>query len=134
MTTETTTRTIVTTTKQQSQETATNGVGSCGVTPPPTPQNELSGDSTSQVKLKTTTSEDDASTSRRIVLNTVKEPPIVFLSDFETDNKLNVAKQTTKADASPNEPVTSGEVTVSTLKKGEEVNNQGKKENKKFFE
>lgn len=89
------------------------------MTPPPTPQNELSSESSSQVKLKSSVVDDG---SRRIVLNAVNEPPIVFLSDFDTDNKLSQLKEKIDAPAAANEPVTSIEATISGLKKGEEVN------------
>lgn len=112
----------------QQQVSETKDLGSCGVTPPPTPQNELSSEATF-TKAKTTNSDDE----KRIVLNTVKEPPIVFLSDFETDNKISQAKQKVENAAEPavgttTEPVTSTEVTVAILKKGEEVNVPGLKQ------
>lgn len=124
-TTKTTTETKTTNLQQQTSETATNGTGECGVTPPPTPQNELINTNTNTkiVDLKPLIDHDDG--SHRIVLNAVNEPPILFLSDLETENKPSKPIQ---VNLSTNEPVTSVEAAVSTLKKGEEVNmpSQGK--------
>lgn len=113
------------------------------MTPPPTPQNELSGSDSNTNAAAANAANKEAATAvavklnadeaRRVVANAMNEPPIVFLSDFETDNKITQARQkidtgaaTTSAGAG--EAVTSAEATLTTLKKGEEVNvpSQGK--------
>lgn len=114
------------------------------MTPPPTPQNELSGSDSNTNAAAANAANKEAATAvavklnadeaRRVVVNAMNEPPIVFLSDFETDNKITQARQkidttaATTSAAGAGEAVTSAEATLTTLKKGEEVNvpSQGK--------
>lgn len=104
------------------QQTSDNS-NSCGVTPPPTPQNELSGEvaTTATSPVNNNNKNKDTDGSRVVVLNPTREPPIVFLSDFETDNKLTQAKQKVEATTEVNETA-AAVVTSVTLKKGDEAN------------
>lgn len=99
----------------QSQLPETNGTAF--VTPPATPRNESQ--QQPSIHSEHPRHEIKLITGQRIILNTPKEPPIVFLSDFETDNKLTQAKKKIEVTPNTESPV---EVAISTLKKGEEVN------------
>jgi hypothetical protein len=84
-----------------------NSLSSCGTTPPPTPQNELNQSQSPPLPLTENASPrvgllieaTPVKLEERIILNTVKEPPIVFESEREGYVKKDVVAAADKSSA-----------------------------------